>query len=399
MKRTLKDLAVYGGRPLFQSSVYVGRPNMGRKRSILKRIGKILDNRWFTNDGPMVQDFESQLAKLLGVKHCIAMCNATIALEIAIRAAGLKGEVLVPSFTFVATAHALQWQEITPVFCDIDPITHNIDPAALERMITPRTTGIIAVHCWGRPCKIEALMAIATRHKLKLLFDSAHAFGCSYKGRMVGNFGLAEIFSFHATKYFNTFEGGVVASNDDEFVSKIRLMRNFGFAGYDNVVYVGTNGKMTEVCAAMGLSSLEVLDQIVDVNHRNYLVYRKGLSALKGVKLIDYYSQEKCNYQYIAVEVDEATVGLSRDALLKILHAENVVARRYFFPGVHKMEPYKSFFPHASFLLPHTEALARRILVLPTGETLGQSDINNICNILKVATANARVLNAKMAQS
>lgn len=153
MKRTLKDLAVYGGQPLFKSNLYVGRPNMGKKKTILKRVGKILDNRWFTNDGPMVQEFESKLAKLLGVKHCIAMCNATIALEIAIRAAGLKGEVLVPSFTFVATAHALQWQEITPVFCDIDPTTHNIDPAALERMITPRTTGIIAVHCWGRPCK------------------------------------------------------------------------------------------------------------------------------------------------------------------------------------------------------------------------------------------------------
>ena len=190
------------------------------------------------------------------------MCNATVALEIAIRAMGMSGEVIVPSFTFVATAHALQWQEITPVFCDIDPRTHNLDPNRIEEMITPRTTGIIGVHVWGRPCAVDALAEIAQRRHLKLLFDAAHAFGCSYQGQMIGNFGDAEVFSFHATKFFNTFEGGAVVTNDDELAAKMRLMKNFGFHGYDNVIYVGTNGKMSEVSAAMGLDRAGVAGRI-----------------------------------------------------------------------------------------------------------------------------------------
>ncbi|MEI2422502.1 DegT/DnrJ/EryC1/StrS family aminotransferase, partial [Arthrospira platensis SPKY2] len=174
------------------------------------------------------------------------MCNGTIALEILIRATELKGEVIVPSFTFIATAHALQWQEITPVFCDIDPKTHTLDPLAVEKMITPRTSGIIGVHVWGQPCNIEALTEIANQHNLKLVFDASHAFGCSYQGTMIGNFGEAEVFSFHATKFVNTFEGGAVVTNNDELAAKIRLMKNFGFAGFDNVIYIGTNGKMDE---------------------------------------------------------------------------------------------------------------------------------------------------------
>ena len=168
----------------------------------------MLDNRWLTNNGPFVREFEGQVARLAGVKHCIATCNGTVALEIAIRAAGLSGEVIVPSFTFIATAHALQWQEITPVFADIDPQTHHLDPRCVEKMITPRTTGIVAVHLWGAPCDIESLSAIASKHGLKLLFDAAHAFGSSYKGRAIGSFGQGEVFSFHATKFINTLEGG-----------------------------------------------------------------------------------------------------------------------------------------------------------------------------------------------
>src|SRR6185369_3387994 len=203
---------------------------------------------------------EQRVAKMLGVRHCIAMCNATVALEITIRALGLTGEVLVPSFTFIATAHALQWQQIIPVFCDVDPETHCLNPRSVEKMITPRTTGIIGVHLWGRGCDIGSLSEIARSNGLKLLFDAAHAFGCSYEGRMIGGFGDAEVFSFHATKFFNTFEGGAVTTNDDDLAEKIRLMKNFGFAGYDQVIYLGTNGKMSEVSAAMGLTSLESLD-------------------------------------------------------------------------------------------------------------------------------------------
>ena len=220
---------------------------------------------------------------MIGVRHCVAMCNATIALEIAIRALGLKGEVILPSYTFVATAHALQWQEITPVFADLDPRTHNIDPASIERLITPRTTGIIGVHVWGRPCDTAALEGIAARRGLKLMFDAAHAFGCSHAGRMIGGFGTCEVLSFHATKFLNSFEGGAIVTNDDALADQMRLMRNFGFVDYDRVIYVGTNGKMTEICAAMGLTSLEAMDDIIAINKRNYEAYRRGLSGLPGI--------------------------------------------------------------------------------------------------------------------
>src|ERR1019366_7854277 len=253
-KLQLRDLAIFGQQPAFAEKVHVGRPHIGNRVNLLARINEMLDRNWLTNDGPYVREFEARLAELVGVRQCVAMCNATISLEIAIRALGLTGEVIVPSFTFIATAHALQWQEITPVFCDIDPRTHNLDPAQVEKMITPRTTGIIGGHTWGRPCDIAALEFIARRRNLQLLFDAAHAFRCSHKGKAIGGLGRCEIFSFHATKFFNTFEGGAVLTNDDSLAQKMRLMRNFGFRGNDNVIYIGTNGKMTEVCAAMGLT-------------------------------------------------------------------------------------------------------------------------------------------------
>ena len=188
-QKSLTDLAIFGGAPVFKEKLYVGRPNIGNRDRLLTRINDILDRRWLTNNGLYVQEFEQRIADLVGVKHCIATCNATIALEIAIRAADLKGEVIIPSFTFIATAHALQWQEITPVFCDVDPFSHNIDPNQIEQKITPRTTGILGVHLWGRPCNIEALSEIAHTHNLKLMFDASHALGCSYNGRMIGSFG------------------------------------------------------------------------------------------------------------------------------------------------------------------------------------------------------------------
>jgi len=388
-KHTLADLAIFGGKPAFASALHVGRPNIGNRERLLARINDLLDRRWLTNNGPFVQEFERRVADFLGVKHCVAMCNGTIALEIATRALGLHGEVIVPSFTFVATAHALQWQEITPVFCDVDPATHNLDPNKVEALITPRTTGIIGVHVWGRPCAIEALEEIAARRGLKLMFDAAHAFGNSYKGRMIGNFGAAEVFSFHATKFFNTFEGGAVVTNNDDLATKMRLMKNFGFAGYDTVIYVGTNGKMSEVSAAMGLTGLESLDEFIAANRRNYLAYRDGLQSIPGIRLMAYDESERCNYQYIIVEVDEATAGLSRDELVDILHAENVLARRYFYPGCHEMEPYRSYFPHAGLLLPETKRLTQRVMSLPTGTAVGPEEIASVCQIIRLAVAHS----------
>ncbi len=397
-KETIDHLAVLGGKPAFEQTLHVGRPNLGNRARLMERIEELLDRRWLSNNGPFVQEFERKIARQTGAKHCIAMCNGTIALEIAIRACDLKGEVIVPSFTFIATAHALQWQEITPVFCDVDPVTHCLDPEQVERMITPRTTGILGVHLWGQPCDIEGLTAIARRHNLKLLFDASHAFGCSANGQMIGNFGDAEVYSFHATKFVNAFEGGAILTNSDELAAKIRLMKNFGFAGYDNVVYVGTNGKMSEISAAMGLTGLESLDEFVAVNFRNYQQYEASLADLPGVRFFSYNHKEKNNYQYIVLEIDQELSGISRDLVLKTLWAENVLARRYFFPGCHKMEPYRSFFPHAGLLLPHTTALVQKVLVLPTGTAVSTAEIEVVCEIIRLAITSGAELQEKLAE-
>ncbi|MFA5179805.1 MAG: aminotransferase class I/II-fold pyridoxal phosphate-dependent enzyme [Syntrophales bacterium] len=384
------DLSIYSGNPAFSSMLHVGRPNIGNRQRFLDLINDMLDRRWFSNEGPYVKEFEKRIVEYLGVKHCIAMCNGTIALEIAIRALELKGEVIVPSFTFIATAHSLQWQEVTPVFCDIDHRTHHLDPKAIEKMITPRTSGILGVHTWGRPCDIEALSEVTHKYNLKLLFDAAHAFGCSYKGKMIGNFGNAEVFSFHATKFFNTFEGGAVVTDNDDLAIKIRLMKNFGFAGYDNVIYIGTNGKMNEASAAMGLTNLESMDEFIAINLSNYKCYHSHLNDIPGINILQYDDSEKQNYQYIILEVDESKAGLSRDELLKILHAENVLARRYFYPGCHNMEPYRSYFPHSYLLLSDTDKLSQCVLVLPTGTSVTSDQISVICLIIRTAVKYAK---------
>ena len=376
------DLAINGAPPAFAETLHVGRPNIGDRERFMQLAGEMFDRRWLSNSGPLVVEFERRIADYLGARHCIAMCNGTIALEIAIRALGMTGEVIVPSYTFVATAHALHWQGITPVFADIDPHTHNLDPAAVRRMITPRTTGIIGVHLWGRAAPAEELQAIADEHGLELLFDAAHAFGCSHAGQMIGSFGRAEVLSFHATKFFNTFEGGAVVTNDDELAETMRLMRNFGFAGLDNVIHPGTNGKMIEVCAAMGLTNLDYIDTVIDANRRNYHAYYEALAGLPGLSVVAFDESESNNYQYVILEVTDAC-PISRDQLVAALHAENVLARKYFWPGCHRMKPYRELFPHAGLVLENTEAVADRVIVLPTGTTLSAADVNLVATIIR----------------
>lgn len=389
ISRTVGDLAIFGGTPAFKNVLHVGQPNIGNRDKFIAQINDILDRRWLTNGGTYVTDFEKRIGEVIDVKHCVAMCNATVGLEIAIRALGLSGEVIIPSFTFVATANALQWQEITPVFCDIDASTHSLDPAKVEQLITPRTTGIIGVHLWGKPCDVDGLTEIAKRHELKLLFDSAHAFGCSYKGRMVGNFGDAEVFSFHATKFLNSLEGGAVVTNDAGLAEKLRLMRNFGFTSYDRTDSIGVNGKMNEVSAAMGLTNLDTMDEFIAINRRHYKQYSDHLAQFAGISFLPYDDNERSNYQYVVLEIDESKSGVTRDELLQVLHAENVLARRYFYPGCHNMEPYKSLYPDAHLSLPQTESVAARVMTLPTGQAITPEIIGGICAIIGTVLDNA----------
>ena len=396
MKRRLEDLAVFGGSPAFAEALHVGRPNIADRARLLARINEVLDRRWLTNNGPLVHEFEARVAEREGVRHCIAMCNGTVGLEIAVRAAGLSGEVIVPSLTFVATAHALEWQQITPVFCDVDPKTYTLDPRQVEARITPKTTGIIGVHLWGRPCDVEALARVAAEHRLRLLYDAAHVFDTTCLGRAIGGYGDAAVFSFHATKFFNTFEGGAVVTNDDELARTMRLMKNFGFAGYDNVIHVGTNGKMSELSAATGLTGLETLQEVVTVNRENFHAYQDALAGIPGITLLDYDERERCNFQYVVLDVDPRAASITRDDLVTVFWAENVLARRYFYPGCHRMEPYRTRFPDAGRHLPATERLVERTLTLPTGTALDTAGVRRVTDLMAFAVRHGRAITERL---
>jgi dTDP-4-amino-4,6-dideoxygalactose transaminase len=399
VKTDARQLAINGGTPAFPLPLHVGRPNIGDRRRLMERIEGILDRRWLTNDGPLVQELEARIAALCGVKHCICTCNGMVALQLAARALGLTGEVIVPSFTFIGTAHALQWLGLTPVFCDIEEAGYNLDPESVEALVSPRTTGILPVHVWGKPCDVEALTEIASRHRLRLFFDAAHAFGCTYRGQPLGGSGDVEIFSFHATKFVSSGEGGALVTDDDELAKLLRRMRNFGFSGYDSVVCLGTNAKMSELSAAVGLTSLESMDEFVAANRRNHRRYCEGLTGLPGVQVMPYDDGERCNYQYVVLEIDERRTRIGRDRLVEILHAENVLARRYFFPGCHRLEPFSSLQPGVGSRLPRTEAASSSVLVLPTGTAVGADEISEICSIMALALESPASIPAAAAQA
>jgi len=363
--------------------LHIGRPNIGDIDKFYQLCEEMFDRRWLSNSGPLVHQLEQKLASYLGVKHCIPVCNGTVGLQLACHALQLTGEVICPAFTFVATAHALEWEGIRPVFCDIDPRTHNIDASQVEALITDQTSAIVGVHLWGTPCQTDVLQSIADQHDLLVMYDAAHAFGCQHQGQMIGNFGICEVFSFHATKVFNTFEGGAIATNDDALAARLRLMKNFGFEKLDTVVHLGTNGKMPEVCAAMGLACFEKLDQFIAINHRNYNQYRDGLADLPGVKLYALDNLAHTNAQYVVLEIDASQAGRSRDEILFALHDLKIRARRYFFPGCHKMEPYRTKYPEYIERLPQTDRIAQRVLQLPTGTAMSPDNVAYVCDSIR----------------
>ena len=368
----LADLAIFGGEPMFAEPRHVGRPNIGDPERTLSLISGALRSRWLTNDGPLVDEFEKRVAELTGAKHCVAVTSGTIGLQLTAAALGITGEVIMPSFTFIGTAHAMRWIGLTPVFCEIDPQTHTLDPWAVERAFTPRTGGIVGVHLWGRSGHAEELARIAHDHGVPLLFDAAHALGCTT--------GLGtETLSFHATKVANAAEGGAILTEDSALAERLRRMRNFGFVDYDTVGMLGTNAKMSELSAAMGIASLESFHEFVEVNRRNYRRYAEEFADVDGVRLIDY--SERHNYHYIVLEVPPGI----RDDLVAVLQAENILARRYFHPGCHRHAPYRG----TAGPLPATEALCARVLTLPSGTAMSENDVARVCSVIQLAVERA----------
>ncbi len=384
--------AVLGAKPEFKRTLHVGRPNMPDRAAFLRRINEVLDSGWLSNFGPMEQEFERRVAETAGTKYCVATCNATTGLEVAIAGLGMTGDVIVPSFTFIATVHALWRQGLRPVFCDVDPETHCLDVDCVEAAITSRTTGILGVHLWGNSCDSLALREVADKHGLKLMFDAAHSIGCRSDGAGHDGIGDAAVFSFHATKCVHAFEGGAIVTNDSDLEKKLRLMVNFGFAGEDAVAHLGTNGKMSEASAAMGLTSLESMDRFFEHNKRNYMAYSAGLGEIPGIKLMRRHTNRPHNFQYIVTEIDADAFGLTRDELVAALRLENVCARRYFHPGCHRMEPYVGLSPRAGQTLPVTEILTDRVMVLPTGTAISTDDISRICRRISALSRNAEAV-------
>ena len=384
-KEDISDLAIMGGKKSFSSHILVGTPNIQNPDIFFEMMRDIFRRKWLTNNGEYVKRFESNIQDYLGIKHAIVVGNGTIGLEMTIRSLNLCGEVIVPSYTFIATPHSLLWSGVKPVFCDIDPKTYNIDVEKAENLINENTSGIMAVDVYGRPSEKEKLESLAKDHNLALIFDAAHAFGNSFHGEMIGNFGDAEVFSFHATKFLNTFEGGAITTNNDQLARRIREIRNFGFGEGNYTQFIGTNGNMTEISAAMGIVNLENIEQIIEANRVNYEAYRENLKNIPGVNLIEYPHNEKVNYQYIIIEVNTAVSGLNRDELSVVLGAEGVGTRKYFWPACHQMEPYKTLFPSAGLKLSITESIAEKVLALPTGTAVSSKDVNSICDIIRLA--------------
>lgn len=352
---------------------------MPDKSKVLEKISQVLDNQWLTNMGPLSIELEERIAKMIGVKHCICVCNATIGLKLLQRALDLNGEVIIPSFTFIATAHSLRWQKIDPVFCDARIEDHLIDPDKIEALITPRTTAIMAVPIWGQPCDYEALQKIADKHNLKLIFDSAHAFACVSGNKYIGGFGNAEVFSFHATKVFSSGEGGAITTNSDELADKLRLMRNFGFLQKDNVIKIGTNGKMSEFSAAYGLVHLDEIDSIIHYNKLIHATYLQVFSKFNEISFLNYDFEGKSNYQYVVARV----CSRIRDSLVEYFYREGILLRRYFHPGCHNMEPYKSTEKYKSLKLPITEKISSEIVIFPTGKQLTKEDVKHFAKLFE----------------
>jgi dTDP-4-amino-4,6-dideoxyglucose len=384
VKRSVSDLALFGGPAAFLHTLYVGKPTVGDRERFFARLEWALDNSWLTNGGPLARELEDRVADLAGVNHCVTTCNATVALQILLRVSGVTGQVIMPSLTFAATPHAVSWLGLEPVFCDVDPDTGCLDPEQVAAVMTPQTGAIIAVHLWGRAAPVDALSKIAAEHDVPLFFDAAHALGATAGGRPIGGFGTAEVFSFHATKTVMSFEGGAIVTDDGAFAAKVRAMHNFGIDRNKVVSDIGTNGKMSEAAAAMGLTSLDAFPETKERNRANYALYREELAGVPGIGLLPFDQNEENNYHYVILRVDESVTGLSRDRLQAILRAEKVFAQAYFSPGCHQLSPYRTDPP---LRLEHTEYLAERVLAVPNGPSVSFEDIRRVCSIIRLSAS------------
>jgi dTDP-4-amino-4,6-dideoxygalactose transaminase len=361
--------------------IYVTRPFLPPLEEFIPQLQAIWDRKVVTNNGPFHRQFEEALARFLGVEHLCLFTNGTIALITALQASRVSGEVITTPYSFVATSHSLLWNGMTPVFVDVDPATCNIDPRRIEDAITPRTSAILAVHCYGNPCAVERLREIAETYGLTLIYDAAHAFGVRHRGGSLLRHGDMSVLSFHATKVFNTFEGGAIVCQDARTKRRIDFLKNFGFADEVTVTAPGINGKMNEFSAALGLLQLQHVDGAFAARAHIEQRYRAALSTLRGLRLLDLLPDTEGNSAYFPIFI-QPDFGISRDQLYEGLRGHGIFARRYFHPLISQMPMYRALPSAAPDNLPQATRLAQQVLCLPIYPGLDDDSIDKICQVI-----------------
>ena len=354
-------------------------PDLGEFNELLRQIW---DSKWITNNGQFHQRLEKELAEYLGVPYISLFTNGTLPLLTAIQALRITGEVITTPYSFVATTHSIWWNGCKPVFVDIDPKTGNMDPDKIEAAITPKTTAIMPVHVYGKPCDTKRIQEIADRYGLKVIYDAAHAFGVKVDGESVLNAGDLSTLSFHATKVYNTIEGGAMVMHDEITKKRIDYLKNFGFANETTVVGPGINSKMDEMRSAYGLLNLRQVDAAIEARHKVAVRYRDALRGVKGISFFDDMPGVRHNYSYFPVFVDAEEYGMTRDELYSKMKAANVLGRRYFYPLISEFSTYRGLESAKPENLPNAHRMADSVICLPMHHALSEEDVNRVLELV-----------------
>ena len=363
----------------FNKPIYITRPLLTPIKQVKKKLQEVWKSKWLTNMGIQHQKLESKLLNYLSVQNLSLFCNGTLALEIACKALELKGEVITTPFTFAATVNSLYQNNLKPVFCDIRIDDFNINSNEIEELITTKTSAIMPVHVFGNPCEIDKIETIAKSNNLKVIYDAAHCFGVKYKNRGIGNFGDISMFSFHATKIFHTLEGGALTYTNLELKETINLWKNFGIKSEEEVVLPGTNAKLNELQAAIGLLNLELVEMEIEKRKKLSSVYKENLKNIEGIKFMDEKKNVKHNYQYFPITINERKFKFTRNYVYEYLKKFNIFSRKYFYP---LCTDYKFSEKNVNYNIPNAEKIVNQVLCLPLYGELTQNDIEKICKII-----------------
>jgi len=362
-------------------SIYVTQPSLPPLEEFLPYIENIWENKILTNHGPYHEEFTKALKDYLGVKEVVLFANATLALITALQSLGLKGEVITTPYTFIATSHSILWNKLTPVFVDIDPVTLNIDPQKIEAAITSNTSAILAVHCYGNPCDVQSIDTVAKRNNIKVIYDAAHAFAVEHKGQSLLNYGDLSVVSFHATKVFNTFEGGAIICHDEATKDKLKKLTNFGFVNEVEIDGLGMNAKMPEINAALGLVQLNHIDKVIAQRSSIDMLYREGLKHVIGIHCLPKSHQSKKNHAYFPILINHQ-YSLKRDELYEKLKNNNYFVRRYFYPLTSSFSVYEKYESASKSNHPEAHEISEKVICLPIYPTLSFDDVKTIIQLI-----------------